>query len=301
MDVVYLIYTFADNRSVQSSLGVYMVIRAIAVFDAFGSERFYETYASFSPNFPLLSRILLGMREHLPKEYDTVNIGQYKVAIYTSSDLMVLVLADRVNGDQELEKVSRFLHESAEDIFGRDVKAHEDKIEKFREKTYEAISMLPVKCTLTGYGGVGKTTIVRLVARGERVAKHIPTILADVEEIKIEGVDPFKVTLFTVAGQPQYWRTWMLTTEGSDFVMLVTDSTREDVERLQKEIIPYLMKITPYSRFIIIANKQDLPNALPPSVIEEICGIPAFPLIAIRDDAKDKFIEILTAIIRELP
>ncbi|MCR8455068.1 MAG: ADP-ribosylation factor-like protein [Candidatus Korarchaeota archaeon] len=278
-----------------------MVIRAIAAFDSFGNELFYEAYASFTPNFQLLSRILLGMREHLPKEYDTVNMGQYKIALTISSDLVLLILADRVNGDQELEKVVQFLHESAREIFSGSAKTQEDQIEKFREKTYEAIAMLPVKCTLTGYGGVGKTTIVRLVARGERLTKHIPTILADVEEIKIEGIDPYKVTLFTVAGQPQYWRTWMLTTEGSDFVMLVTDSTYEDVERLQKEIIPYLMKITPYSRFIIIANKQDLPNALPPSVIEETCGIPSFPLVAIRDDAKEKFVEILATMIRELP
>ncbi len=278
-----------------------MVIRAISLFDAFGNELYYEAYATFTPNFPLLVRILLGMKEHFVKEYDSVELGQYRISLLISSDFSIFVLADRVNSDEELEKILRFLLDSAEEIFGRSGKLDEYKVERFQEKTYEAVKMLPIKCTLTGYGGVGKTTIVKLVARREIVKKHIPTILADVEEIEIKGIEPFRVTLFTVAGQPQYWRTWMLTTEGSDFVMLVTDSSNEDVNRLQRETIPYLMKITPYSRFVIIANKQDMPEALPPSVIEEATGVPAFPLIAIRPDAREKFIEILATMIRELP
>jgi len=278
-----------------------MVIRAISLLDAFGNELYYEMYATFTPNFPLLVRVILGMKEHFVKEYDSIELGQYRISLLISSDFSIFVLADRVNSSEELEKILRFLLESARDIFGRSEKVDEAKIEKFQEKTYEAIRMLPIKCTLTGYGGVGKTTIVKLVAKGEKVEKHIPTILADVEEINIEGIDPFRVTLFTVAGQPQYWRTWMLTTEGSDFVMLVTNSSKEDVERLQREIIPYLLKITPYSRFIVIANMQDKPGVLPPSIIEEMTGIPAFPLVAIRPDAREKFIEILTTMIRELP
>jgi len=281
-----------------------MVIRAVALYDAFGNEVFYNTYANFTPNFPLINRVLLGMKEHFVKEVDSVELGQYRIALMITSSYMLSILADRVNSQEELEKILRKLMEDAVEIFGGDTAAKkitEEQIDKFENRVEEAIKMLPVKCTLTGYGGVGKTTIVKLVAKGITVTKHIPTILADVEELAIEGIEPFKVTLFTVAGQPEYWRTWMLTTEGSDFVVLVTDSSPEDVERLQKEILPYLMQITPYSRFTLIANKQDLPDRLPASAIEELTGFPSYPLVAISPDAKERFIEILSSMIRELP
>jgi len=281
-----------------------LVIRAVALFDAFGNEIFYNTYANFTPNFPLINRILLGMKEHFIKEVDSLEMGQYRISVMLTSNFMLSVLADRVNGADELEKVLRKLMEDATDIFGDSAPSQqmsEEKIEKFEAKVEEAIKMIPVKCTLTGYGGVGKTTIVKLVAKGITISKHIPTILADVEELAIEGIEPYRVTLFTVAGQPEYWRTWMVTTEGSDFVVLVTDSSEEDVVRLQKEILPYLMKITPYSRFTLIANKQDLPDRLPASAIEELTGFPSYPLVAISPDAKERFIEILSSMIRELP
>jgi len=279
-----------------------MVIRAVALFDAYGNELFYDTYANFTPNFPLINRILLGMKEHFVKEVDSIELGQYRISMMITSDFMLSILADRVNGADELEKILRKLMEDAVEIFGDTPTAGtNDRAIKFGECVENAIKMLPVKCTLTGYGGVGKTTIVKLVARGIPVTKHIPTILADVEELEIEGIEPFKVTLFTVAGQPEYWRTWMVTTEGSDFVVLVTDSSREDVERLQKEILPYLMKITPYSRFVLIANKQDLPDRLPASAIEELTGFPSYPMIAINPDAKERFVGILASMIKELP
>ncbi len=280
-----------------------MVIRAVALFDAYGNEIFYNTYANFTPNFPLLNRILLGMKEHFIKEVDSLEMGQYRISLMITSNFMLSILADRVNSAEELEKVLRRLMEDAVDIFGDATKesVSNESVEKFEQCVEDAIKMIPVKCTLTGYGGVGKTTIVKLVAKGITVSKHIPTILADVEELHIEGIEPFKVTLFTVAGQPEYWRTWMVTTEGSDFVVLVTDSSEEDVIRLQKEILPYLMKITPYSRFTLIANKQDLPDRLPPSAIEELTGFPSYPLVAISPDAKERFIEILNSMIRELP
>jgi len=281
-----------------------MVIRAVALFDANGNEIFYNTYANFTPNFSLINRVLLGMREHFVKEIDSIDLGQYRVSIMLTSSYFLSILADRVNSQEEISKILEGLIEKAVDIFGEEPsgkKIDQQKIDEFESYVEEAIKMLPVKCTLTGYGGVGKTTIVKLVAKGETVTKHIPTILADVEELAIEGIEPFKVTLFTVAGQPEYWRTWMLTTEGSDFVVLVTDSSREDVERLQKEILPYLMKITPYSRFTLIANKQDLGNRLPASVIEELTGFPSYPMVAVSPDAKERFIEILSSMIRELP
>ncbi|MEX0569557.1 MAG: ADP-ribosylation factor-like protein, partial [Candidatus Njordarchaeota archaeon] len=212
-----------------------MVIRAVALFDANGNEIFYNTYANFTPNFSLINRVLLGMREHFVKEIDSIDLGQYRVSIMLTSSYFLSILADRVNSQEEISKILEGLIEKAVDIFGEDPsgkKIDQQKIDEFESHVEEAIKMLPVKCTLTGYGGVGKTTIVKLVAKGITVKRHIPTILADVEELRIEEIDPFKVTLFTVAGQPEYWRTWMLTAEGSDFVILITDSSREDVERL---------------------------------------------------------------------
>lgn len=281
-----------------------MVIRAVALFDAYGNEIFYNTYANFTPNFSLINRVLLGMKEHFVRDTDSIELGQYRISIMFTSSYILSVLADRVNSQEEIGKILEGLIEKAVDIFGEEISGRnvdKQKLDEFEIYVENVIKMLPVKCTLTGYGGVGKTTIVKLVARGEAVRKHIPTILADVEELAIEGIEPFKVTLFTVAGQPEYWRTWMLTTEGSDFVVLVTDSSREDVERLQKEILPYLMKITPYSRFTLIANKQDLPDRLPASVIEELTGFPSYPMVAISQDAKERFVEILSSMIRELP
>ena len=80
-----------------------MVVRAVALFDAYGNEIFYDTYANFTPNFSLINRVLLGMKEHFVKEVDSVELGQYRISLMLTSNYMLTVLADRVNSQEELD------------------------------------------------------------------------------------------------------------------------------------------------------------------------------------------------------
>jgi len=152
---------------------------------------------------------------------------------------------------------------------------------------------IKTKISLVGFSGVGKTTITRLISAEEIPATHIPTITGKISTIKIGNL---VFHLWDFAGQEQFSYLWSDFIFGSDAVLLITDSSLENIEK-SRYFVELIKEQTPNAYAAAIANKQDLENALSVEKIEQILGIKAYPMIAIESDNRDKMIQIVAGIL----
>ncbi|MFX1480600.1 MAG: ADP-ribosylation factor-like protein, partial [Promethearchaeota archaeon] len=140
-----------------------------------------------------------------------------------------------------------------------------------------------------GFSGVGKTTTTRLIKSEEIPMQHIPTITGEVATIKIGKLSFF---LWDFAGQDQFDFLWEKFIRGSDAVLLMTDSTLENLEK-SRFFIDLVNKAVPYARFAVIGNKQDLPDVMKVEDIERLMGNKAYGFVAIDPENRPKMIRII--------
>lgn len=148
---------------------------------------------------------------------------------------------------------------------------------------------LKPKISIVGFSGVGKTTTTQLIKSEEIPLQHIPTITGEVATIKIGKLSFF---LWDFAGQDQFDFLWEKFIRGSDAVLLMTDSTLENLEK-SRYFLELVNKAVPYARFAIIANKQDLPNAMKTGEIERLMGNKTYGFVAIETENRHKMIRII--------
>ncbi len=146
-----------------------------------------------------------------------------------------------------------------------------------------------VKISIVGLSGVGKTTTTRLIKSEEVPTQHIPTITGKVATIQLEGVNLY---LWDFAGQDQFDYLWERFMTGSDAILLMTDSTQANMEK-NKSFIDISSKAVPFARIAIIANKQDLPDAMNIDDIENQMAQKTYSMVAIEPNSRDKIIRII--------
>jgi small GTP-binding protein len=148
---------------------------------------------------------------------------------------------------------------------------------------------LKPKISIIGFSGVGKTTTTKLIKSEEIPMQHIPTITGEVATIKIGKLHFF---LWDFAGQDQFDFLWEKFIRGSDAVLLMTDSTLENLEK-SRYFFELVNKVVPYARLAVIANKQDLPDALKVEDVERLMAQKTYSFIAIDPDNRPKMIRII--------
>lgn len=136
-----------------------------------------------------------------------------------------------------------------------------------------------VRIVMVGLDAAGKTSILFKMKLGETVMAA-PTIGFNVEEVEVENV---KFTVWDVGGQKKIRNLWNHYYENVQAVIFVVDSA--DVHRLSCEAgdcedcarcelqamlrSEMLQNVT----LLVFANKQDLPNALPPEQVSQRLGL----------------------------
>ncbi len=152
---------------------------------------------------------------------------------------------------------------------------------------------LKPKIAVVGFSGVGKTTIKKLIKLDEIPLQHIPTISGDIATIKIGKLE---FRLFDFAGQEQFKYLWKGFIKGSNAVLIITDSTLNNVEK-SRFFLKLINNEASYARSAIIGNKQDLRNAMKVDEIENLLGLKTFPMVANRAENRDKMIRIIADIL----
>ncbi|MFX0003257.1 MAG: ADP-ribosylation factor-like protein [Candidatus Hermodarchaeota archaeon] len=206
--------------------------------------------------------------------------------------LFVTGLTDKFeNIEKELVKCKNEFLSLFEDILQHHVDA---KTFEVFDPTVDSIHKnLRPKISLVGFSGVGKTTITKLIKADEIPMRHIPTITGDIATIKIGKLH---FHLWDFAGQEQFSYLWNNFIKGSDAVLLITDSTLENVEK-SKYFLEIIKEQAPHAQSAAIGNKQDLKGALNAVQIEHILGLKAYSMIALDPNNRDKMIQIIADIL----
>jgi len=222
---------------------------------------------------------------------------KFRVSFITEKEhnlifLFVTSLTDKFeNIKKELEKCKTEFLNLFEDILQH----------RFDAKTFEVFDPtvdsihrnLRPKISLIGFSGVGKTTITRLIKADEIPMQHIPTITGDIATIKIGKLH---FHLWDFAGQEQFSYLWNNFIKGSDAVLLITDSTLENVEK-SKYFLELIKEQAPNAQSAVIGNKQDLKEAMNPVQIEKVLSLKTYSMIALDPINRDKMIQIIADVL----
>ncbi len=149
-----------------------------------------------------------------------------------------------------------------------------------------------LKIALVGEGGVGKTTTLHLLMGRDPPTQYIPTIALDMETIDNIHFANYSLVIWDFGGQERFRKLWKFYFKGADIIFLLTDSTLRNV-LLSKEMYQMIRRDAPHVPLVVIANKQDKPNALDTSIIERVIGAKTYPMVAIDVAYRNDFLKIL--------
>ncbi|MFW9830398.1 MAG: ADP-ribosylation factor-like protein [Candidatus Thorarchaeota archaeon] len=103
-------------------------------------------------------------------------------------------------------------------------------------------------------GGVGKTALVTLLNGGVPSTSYVPIIAIDIQKIEGARIGTYEISTWDFAGQDRFRRLWELYFRGSRIILLVTDSTLENVLN-SKGIIDLIRRKDIAAQLLAIANK----------------------------------------------
>ena len=120
---------------------------------------------------------------------------------------------------------------------------------------------------LIGFNNVGKTTIANLLTKDANAVQTLPESNRAIHTIQVKNLE---FELWDFIGEEKLLFQWPKYLKNSDLALLIIDSTPQNVEKSYKFFIDLLKKDFPHIKLGIIANKQDVQNALMPSEIAKM-------------------------------
>ncbi|KAK9497840.1 hypothetical protein O3M35_003755 [Rhynocoris fuscipes] len=128
-----------------------------------------------------------------------------------------------------------------------------------------------MRILMVGLDAAGKTTILYKLKLGE-IVTTIPTIGFNVETVEYKNIC---FTVWDVGGQGKIrplWRHYFQNTQGLIFV--VDSNDRDRIHEAERELQNMLLEDELRDAVLLVfANKQDLPNAMPPLELTEKLGL----------------------------
>ena len=144
----------------------------------------------------------------------------------------------------------------------------------------------PIKILVAGHFGAGKTTFVKTLSQIKTVATERKTTLAEEKSRKAQTTVAMdygeyitetgqKIHIFGIPGQERFSFMWPILAKNAVVFIILLDST--DTSRWYEAFkqINIFRKINSNGIFIFVANKRDLPNALPLEEIKNRLKLPS--------------------------
>ncbi len=275
------------------------MIRSVYILGQLGSVLYTKEYAK-SDTQQSLVQFLVNLANFLDTidlegktEFMNLSIARFFYAV--RDEFTFVFIADKADDPAQMEEKMSDLAETFMKDYAEFAKSNQP-LDGFDAKVDE-IAVTMVKVAILGFAGVGKTTTLHLL-RGETLPLvHDPTIGVSIKKLP-EEVENANIVLWDLAGQSRFSILWAKMIANAQVVIIVTDSTLENVLR-SKKLVSLVKEEVPDAKVIGIANKQDLPTALTPERVGQILGVPTYELVAIDISYRDRLIQIIRRSILE--
>jgi small GTP-binding protein len=278
------------------------MIEHVNILTQEGKSLVFREYADTEVDHDLLAGFLSAftgfMKEISQSDIKSTATGNNQYFYTIKANLIVVIACGLDDTPEEInpkvEQVATKFFDKYGDIISHNWNGERSMFAEFG-KEIDEIVLGPIKVSIIGYGGVGKTSLLKLICGKEINLEYIPTITADIANYNafLEEEGPRSVVFWDFAGQIQFTSLWESLLRGTKLAILVTDSTYQNVNESKKILKDLLYKYYKDTPLIAIANKQDLPNRLTPELVEKLLGIPTYGMVSINSNYREKIHEIL--------
>ena len=156
-----------------------------------------------------------------------------------------------------------------------------ESVEALDEALVEGGGTKELRALIVGLDASGKTQILYKLKLGETVST-IPTIGFNVETVVRKKVS---FTLWDIGGQPKIRPLWRHYFQNTQVLIFVVDSSdRDRIDEAREELQKILgEEELRSSGLLVLANKQDLPNAMSETEVTEKLNLSAIPPAACQN------------------
>jgi small GTP-binding protein len=260
-----------------------------------GIKLYHRSYWAIEVDQPIIAEYIQSLRQ---LERDTgadvlvpIFVDNMKfIHQYVDSDLIVVLVADPQDKDEILQEKIELAVRTMKQKFAKQIW---DFKSNRNSAVFQGIGPIldqaivsTLKVVLLGEGGVGKTTILKMLVGKRAELNHYATMAVYVEEMETAKLGPYELAVWDFPGQELLVPKWKDYLRGTDVVLMVCDSTLKNVMSTRK-LLPIIHKWTDGALIWAIANKQDLKDALLPDTVARLLGLRTIGLVAIDPRNKD--------------
>jgi len=269
-----------------------------------GECKYHQTFTRTPVDISLVTGFLSAMSDMIRMMQEdvvkSVPAGNFKFTYTQNNGVLFVICADIDEDDQEVAKKVLSLKQAMQEKYLAFINnPNITKIQIHEMNEYlEKILLSQVKVALVGFGGVGKTTMYKLIQGREIPLDYLPTMFVQYKNFgKIQETD---VLLWDFAGQERFTPLWPMLLRGTHIILLVTDSTVENVLQTKRVFMGMIKKQKPDAIVYGIANKQDLPKAMDQNLVARVLGVDkCFNLCAIDPSERRRLADIIGDAITE--